>query len=576
MTNINMIRVGARLKELFKPKIDMSDFPDDNSSHFETRAIAALALMMICGLDSQQSSVHITDGYHDMGIDAIYLDDIQKQLIVIQSKWRNEGTGSIAQEEMQSFVEGIKRIINFDLDGANKKILQKKSDIDFALTKIGYQIHVLFVHTGNSIVSDYAKRPLTDLMKTTNDDISTLLIYDEITFKEIYTYLARGQNPESIILDDVILSNWGKVDAPYSAYYGTISAAAIGEWYKNYGNALFAKNIRFYKGNTEVNDGMKRTLIQEPENFFYYNNGIKILCKSIVRKAKDSTTNSTGLFALEGVSLVNGAQTAGTIGTIFMNNPEQVAKAAVMIQLIDLSNAPEGASVQITKLSNTQNRIENKDFAALDPEQERIRTELAFSHYSYLYKSGDKLTNMDDQLTFDEAIVAQACWHTDLAYATLAKRNIGALSEDITKTPYKALFNPSTNTFSLLNSVLIIRQVEKYLQSKKESVSGRERLACIHGNRFISHCVIQAMREEPVYEKDILHPESLVEQVTQFVDTLLPQIVMNMNDLFTDSYPANIFKNTGKCKEIQKHMIGEDFDKNDSSEVHILAPVEYR
>lgn len=555
MANINMIRIRARLEELFSEKIDMSDFPDDGSNHFETRAIAALALMMVCGLDSQQSSLHITDGYHDMGIDAIFLDDTQKQLFVIQSKWRNEGTGSIKQEEMQSFVEGIKRIINFDLDGANRKILQKKSDIDFALTKIGYQIHVLFVHTGNSIATDYVKRPLTDLMKTTNDDISTLLIYDEILFKEIYTYLAQGQNPESIALDDVIISNWGKVDVPYSAYYGTISAAAIGEWYKNHGNALFAKNIRFYKGSTEVNDGMKRTLLQEPENFFYYNNGIKLLCNSIVRKAKESTTNATGLFALEGVSLVNGAQTAGTIGTVFIDNPEQVAKATVMIQLVDLSNASEEASIQITKLSNTQNRIENKDFAALDPEQERIRTELAFSHYSYLYKSGDKLTNMDDQLTFDEAIVALACWHNDLSYSTLAKSNVGALSQDIAKAPYKALINPATNTFSLLNSVLIIRQVEKYLQSKKESASGRERLACIHGNRFIAYCIIQAMRTTPNYDKNILHPESFENQVTQIVDALLLEIVTHMNSLYADSYPANIFKNARKCREIRKRMI---------------------
>ena len=146
----------------------------------------------------------------------------------------------------------------------------------------------------------------------------------------------------------------------------------IGEWYKEFGNKLFAKNIRFYKGNTDVNEGMKKVLMNEPDKFYYYNNGIKLLCKSIKRKAKDSTTNTTGLFALEGVSLVNGAQTTGTIGSLYMEKPDQISKAMVMIQIIDLSNVDTETSTQITRLSNTQNRIENKEQLNEDFEQEVI------------------------------------------------------------------------------------------------------------------------------------------------------------------------------------------------------------
>ena len=98
---------------------------------------------------------------------------------------------------------------------------------------------------------------------------------------------------------------------------------------------------------------------------------------------------------MEGISLVNVAQTTGTIGSLFLDNPEQISKAIVMIQIIDLSSVDSETTTQITRLSNTQNRIENKDFAALDPEQDRLRTELTFTHYLYLYKSDDKITNLD-------------------------------------------------------------------------------------------------------------------------------------------------------------------------------------
>ena len=549
-----MIRIGAKLKELFSAKINMGDLKDNTESHFLTRALAALALMMKCGLDVSASSTHITDGYHDMGIDAIYLDESQKQLFLVQSKWRKDGKGTISQEEMHTFVEGIQRIINLDLDGANQNIIAKKPDIEMTLESMGYQIHAIYIHTGNNTLTEYAKRPLDTLFASTNDEVSTLIVFDEIFYKDVYTFLAEGQDSESISLNDVILSNWGKISLPYIAYYGTVSASAVGVWYRDYGNKLFAKNIRFYKGNTDVNDGMRNVLIQKPENFFYYNNGIKLLCKNIQRKIKDSTKNETGLFSLEGVSLVNGAQTTGTIGKVFLENPDQVSKASVMVQIIDLSKASDESAMQITKLSNTQNRIENRDFASLDPLQERIRQDLSFSHFSYLYKSGDKITDPTSQITFDEAIVALACLNQDIAYATLAKRNVGALSDDISKAPYTILFDKDINSFQLLNSVMIVRYVDKELQAKKEALVGRERLVAVHGNRFIAYCTLQKFKSKFDFDKKLIFGEELLDDTKKNIDYLIIPITKVMNELYADSYPANIFKNSTKCKHIYQAL----------------------
>lgn len=211
---------------MFQGKVDMADFPSDTNKHFETRALAVFALIMTSGIEVTQASFQVTDGYHDMGIDAIYLDETQKKLFLVQSKWRADGVGSITQDEMSNFAQGVQRVLEEDLAG-------------------------------------------------TNDEISTILLFDEFNFRDIYSFLANGQEQLGINLDDVILSNWGKVDIPFVSYYGTISAATVGEWYKNFGNALFAKNIRFYKGNTDVNEGMKKVLLQEPEKFYYYN---RIVC----------------------------------------------------------------------------------------------------------------------------------------------------------------------------------------------------------------------------------------------------------------------------------------------------------
>ena len=111
--DISMRRVGTRIKELFDGKIDIPDVFNGNAYHFETRALAAYALVMVTELEISQACSHVTDGYHDMGLDAIYLDEIQKKLFVVQSKWRSDGAGAIDQAEMCSFVEILSRRVRF-------------------------------------------------------------------------------------------------------------------------------------------------------------------------------------------------------------------------------------------------------------------------------------------------------------------------------------------------------------------------------------------------------------------------------------------------------------------------------
>ena len=338
-TNLKMLRVKAKLDELFKEKIDLSDCNsiEEKSNKYYTRSIAALAIVMRCGIDYDVAAQSITDGYHDIGIDAVYNDTTQKKLFIIQSKWRKDGVGSISQEEASTFAEGLKRIINLDFNGCNAKIIAKQQEISAAIRDMDYQIEMVFCHTGNQIITDYALRPIKEVLDQVNEDDSTdLLVFIETKLQDIYEFLANGQNKDNIVLDDVLLSNWGVVDSPLKAYYGTIPVSAVGEWYSQYGNRLFAKNIRYYKGSTDVNQGIKEVLKNEPEKFFYYNNGIKILCKKITKKAAYSTGREIGLFVLEGVSLVNGAQTTGVIGSVFMEMPEIISNAKIFIQMIDL------------------------------------------------------------------------------------------------------------------------------------------------------------------------------------------------------------------------------------------------
>ena len=553
MSNLKMVRIQAKIDELFKELVDLSDVknPDEKVNKFYSRSLAALAIVMQCGVEYDIAAQSITDGYHDLGIDAVYNDTAQKKLILVQSKWRKDGLGSISQEEASTFAEGVARVINFDLTGCNAKLSAKQSEIIDALRDMNYQIEIVYCHTGNQGMNEYASRALNSLLNQVNEDDSTeLLTFTEIKLQDIYEYLANGQINESIVLNDVLISNWGSVDAPFKAYYGTIQVSAVGEWYNQYGNQLFAKNIRYYKGSTEVNQGIKEVLKTQPEKFFYYNNGIKLLCKKITKKLPYSTGNNVGLFALEGVSLVNGAQTTGVIGAVCLENPELIESAKVFVQMIDLGDAENDQAVQITKLSNTQNRIDSKDFVALDPQQDRLRMELNLAGIQYLYKSGSKLDDPVHQISLDEAIVSQACTLDDLSIVALVKRNIGALTENIDRPPYKLLFNGATNSFAMYNGVQVLRSVDFYIKQNEPTETGRKRLVLIHGNRFLLHLLLQKVKIIDGYDTTYLDNAVIDEIVQTNFNELWNNIFSVMQAKYPEAYPAHIFKNVGRLKEL--------------------------
>lgn len=60
----------------------------------------------------------------------------------------------------------------------------------------------------------------------------------------------------------------------------------------------------------------------------------------------------------------------------------------------------------ITRATNTQNRINRQDFVALDPEQQRLRTELSIEGVTYNYKSGEGTIRDAKTCDIEEATVA--------------------------------------------------------------------------------------------------------------------------------------------------------------------------
>ncbi len=172
----------------------------------------------------------------------------------------------------------------------------------------------------------------------------------------------------------------------------------------------------------------------------------------------------------------------GCIGAIAITDPDSLVNARVNVRLISLANCPEEFSVQLTRAANTQNRIERRDFAALDPEQERLRRDLSLDlKKSYFYKSGDTPGKPQDGCTIEETTVALACANTDVALAVHAKREVGKLWEDVTKAPYKILFNNGLSAVRMWRLVEVMREIDQALKKEQSTRKGRDRMITVHG-----------------------------------------------------------------------------------------------
>jgi hypothetical protein len=270
-----------------------------------------------------------------------------------------------------------------------------------------------------------------------------------------------------------------------------------------------------------------------------------VIASSIAKKPIGGNDRNSGVFECKGISVVNGAQTVGSICQAARAQPEPVGKAKVLIRVISLEKCPEGFGAAITRYTNTQNAVERRDFVALDPEQERLSRELLIEAVQYQYKSAEQKPAPATGFDLEDATIAMACASADVGMAVQAKRELGKLWDDIQKAPYKALFNPSVNGPYLWATVQLSRAIQESLSKFQKGLSGKSQLIAIHGNRFISWLVMQRLKWSDKVKLDAVMPN--VEAATKLA---LDDVVSAVFAKFAESYPASLFKNQTKCKKI--------------------------
>lgn len=561
MSILHVNQIAGALHKVFDGLIDLTDAPakpDEREKCFLTRALAAFAVAQLAGITPSDAAKAVTDGSGDNGIDALHYDLPSKTMYVVQSKWHGDGNGSFDRADVLKFTKGFDDLANLDYVRFNKKVRAKEPMIKAAFHNDQATYVLVPIHTGAQDFAQEPRQDLEDCLNRYNDtadpDAYELLRTKTLKQSDVHGLVARGMQGNPIDVE-VALFEWGEANDPF-AVYGQVAASDVATWWKHHYPQIVSQNIRMFLGtDTEVNTGLQSTLISEPEHFWHFNNGITVVCREIRPKMLGGKSKDSGYFNCYDVRIVNGAQTAGSISAAYDRKPDAVEKARVHVRFIAVGNEPSDAlGNAITKATNTQNRINRQDFVALDPEQERLRTELSIEGVTYNYKSGEGAIRDAKTSDIEEATVALACASSELSHSTQAKREIGKLWDDTTKAPYKALFNTGVSGLKMWRCIEIMRHIDKALQTKLTTVPGRNSGFLVHGNRYIAHLVFQRLSTAHVSGTTAL-PSDLGATICAYVDRVYDELTIRANALYPQAYLAQLFKNQKKLTDITNALV---------------------
>ncbi|WP_373195271.1 AIPR family protein [Phocaeicola vulgatus] len=426
------------------------------------------------------------------------------------------------------------------------------NDIIEALNDPFVKIQIVFAYTGSQL-SSHNIQTINDFLEELNDT-SELAYFTDFNLNQAHKGLLGGIDGSPINVD-ITLSNWGQIEEPYNAIYGQISGVDLAHWWITYKRKLFSENIRNFLGSSDVNEEITNTIKNEPQNFIFYNNGITVLCDKIRKKPVGGSDKTIGAFICEGISIVNGAQTLGTIGSYFTSRLEEESPLKVFVKFISLENAPVGLAEKITIATNTQNKVDKKDFISLDSEQERLKTELALEGICYHYKRTDEKIILDENnYSLEEATLSLATFNPDVTLTVQAKREIGKLWEDRTRKPYTDLFNANLSATRLSRSILVYRKVLSSLRERIMASNGREKGIYIYGNLFIAHMVFQSIPQHILEDYSFDFTQYQENQVLSLISDMILLVKDKVEELYPNSMIPQMFRNFSKCRHIKSEI----------------------
>lgn len=156
----------------------------------------------------------------------------------------------------------------------------------------------------------------------------------------------------------------------YLSYLAIIPGEALANIYERYGSRLLEQNVRSFlqfKGN--VNKGIRNTILNEPQMFLAFNNGLAATAEE-VDLFKEENGKGNYISKVKDFQIVNGGQTTASIYHTFKKEKGvDIKNIFVQVKLTVIKNPDSFSDIvsQIAEYANTQNKVSVADLSSNRP-----------------------------------------------------------------------------------------------------------------------------------------------------------------------------------------------------------------
>jgi len=326
-----------------------------------------------------------TDNVNDGGIDAIvWLPDENPPVAIIQSKFsENIGRTMLAANAYREF-NSVVDAFYFKGETFDKFLTNVRSDAKPIYRKALRRLE----EVGHWSVEKKAFRLITTSRRRPGKRIERIPLENSNYAEDIlrlYAQYRRGGTPRARPLELKIEDKLQYKDSRRSVI-SYLFNAQLGDFRRyletNDVARLVARNIRYNLAG-KIGRTIRNTFEKSPLDFWYYHNGITIIC--------DRMDETSGVVTLQNPSVINGAQTLYAVCESSRKTSPALVTTRIIVRGTDGDEAPEDDAwlQNVIRGVNTQNRVKPADFWSNEPEQFELQHRFREMNVFYERKRGE-------------------------------------------------------------------------------------------------------------------------------------------------------------------------------------------
>lgn len=522
------------------------------------------------------------DGTNDGGIDFIYSDN--ETLYLIQGKSSN----SLSMDDIKNvFHKMFETVDNFDKKKYDKYSALLKSIYINAYDDLTEDKNIEFVLFTNTRLNERVKNQIAEFSKSETLQRYTIAVYDynDIEYREACITQDSDLIKEGSI-DIYLESNKNMLCYGKDGLIVSTKASSIKKLYDKFAKiGLFSYNLREHITQKTVDDAIDKTIKEDRNNFWFYNNGITIACNDFIIDGNK--------IKLYGFSIINGAQTTTKVGK--SRSVNEKTDFAIVCKIVRAKGTVDNDDEFISKISeasNSQKPIRARDLKANASEQKILQMRCAKNGERSLaieIKRGVKPKNYNKverwQRITNEFIgqLIYACLLQRPGPARNGKHHIFS-SEKI----YSLVFRCPYNCDTLYDLVCLNNYYEQFSQKKLATESDIDNISIINNGKLTVLAVVTYLYKKyknivdnrfsenlhnyniqgtiiSRYKKDDL--EDKIYGMFTFIVRELKRLYESKKEILKITSCSNFFKS----EPIYDEVILEDFDNLDEWDQDKLA-----